>query len=126
VRYFGANGDLPVPADYDDDGMTDIAIFRSSTGLWAIPGITRCYYGKTGDRPIPSLPAIYRPAIGLWAIRAETRFYYGTQDDTPLIGDFSGDTLDNNGIFRGDLGLWAIRDVTRVYYGRNGDIPLSR
>jgi len=59
-------------------------------------------------------------------LRGTTRFYYGTQGDAPLVGDFTGDALDNNGIFRGDLGLWAIRDVTRVYYGRDGDTPLSR
>jgi len=49
--YFGNPGDLPVPEDYDGDGTVDPAIYRPSTGLWAIRGITRAYYGTQDDLP---------------------------------------------------------------------------
>ncbi len=32
-----------VSGDYDGDGVSDIAIFRPSSGLWAIRGISRLY-----------------------------------------------------------------------------------
>lgn len=66
---------------------------------------------------------IFRPSTGLWAIQGVTRFYFGRQGDTPVMGDYTGDHLDNAAIFRASSGLWAIRGVTRVYFGTAGDEP---
>ena len=43
---------MPTAGDYDGDGITDVAIFRPSNGLWAIKTITRVYYGRDGDSPV--------------------------------------------------------------------------
>ncbi len=67
----------PDSGDYDGDGTSDIAVFRGSSGLWAVRGVTRAYFGAGGDVPVPGVyggaPAaemgIFRPAAGLWAIR---------------------------------------------------------
>ena len=48
----GGEGDIPIPADFDGDGLDDIGIFRSSSGLWAVRGLTRCYFGSSGDLPV--------------------------------------------------------------------------
>jgi hypothetical protein len=34
VAAWGMNGDMPAQGDYDNDGKTDLAIFRPSTGTW--------------------------------------------------------------------------------------------
>ncbi len=117
--------------DYDGDGRSDIAVFRPATGLWAIRGLTRFYYGTDGDFPVSgdysgdgtSNPAIFRPSAGLWAVRGLTRYYFGRSGDFPAPADYRGDGTARAGIYRGSSGLWAVRNLTRVYYGRSGDRP---
>ena len=42
----------PSRSDFDGDGTADIAIFRPSSGLWAIHRVTRVYFGGSGDLPV--------------------------------------------------------------------------
>ena len=131
---FGLSLGMVLPAaDFDGDGTGDIAIFRASSGLWAIRGVTRVYFGTTGDRPVPGdydgsgtdSTAIFRPSSGLWAVRDVTRVYFGSASDEPRPGDYNGDGTGDIGIFRGSSGLWAVRGITRVYYGTSGDAAIS-
>jgi hypothetical protein len=59
---FGVTEDRPVPADYDGDGMADVAVFRPSTGIWYLLGSTSGFAGfQWGiSTDIPS-PAVYIP-----------------------------------------------------------------
>ena len=115
--------------DYDGDGTSDIAIFRSISGLWAVRGITRTYFGRGGDLPVPgdydgdglSDVGIFRDATGLWALRNLSRIYFGASSDRPVPGDYDGDGVWECGIFRPSSSLWAIRGVTRLYFGGGGD-----
>lgn len=84
---------LPLEAaDFNGDGRDDIGIFRSSSGLWSVRGITRIYFGGAGDLPVPGDYnnngrddiAIFRPTTGLWAVREVTRIYYGGGTDLPF------------------------------------------
>ncbi len=78
--------------DYDGDGITDVSIFRSSNGLWAIKGLTRIYFGSNGDSPVTGNFAgdmldefgIFRPSAGLWAVRGISRVYFGSNGDIPV------------------------------------------
>lgn len=81
-------------ADFDGDGTNDIGIFRKDSGLWAIRGITRVYFGSSTDQTMPGDYngngtvdiAVYRPANGLWAVRSTTRVYFGSSSDEPIVG----------------------------------------
>ena len=75
--------------DYDGDGTSDIAIFRGTSGLWAIRGVTRVYFGGSTDETVPgdytgdgtTEVGIFRSSSGLWAIRSITRVYFGSGSD---------------------------------------------
>ena len=118
--------------DYNGDGTSDISIFRPSSGLWAVRGITRVYFGCGDDIPVPgdyngdgtSEVGVFRPATGLWAIRGGARVYFGSAADVPVPGDYNGDGHTDPGIWRANSGLWAIRGVTRAYFGGSGDQPV--
>ncbi len=78
--------------DYTGDGTSDLAVFRSASGLWAVKGVTRAYFGGSADAPIPGgykgdgkdYPGIFRGTSGLWAIRGVTRTYFGSGSDIPV------------------------------------------
>ncbi len=131
ARYQGASAASPWITDFNGDGTSDIAIFRRSSGLWAVRGMTRAYFGGSDDYAVPgdyngdgtTEIGIFRPASGLWAIRGVTRVYFGGGFDMHHPGDYDGDGTWEPAIFRASSGLWAVRGVTRAYFGGTADIP---
>lgn len=118
--------------DYNGDGESDLAIFRPSSGLWAVRGLGRTYYGQSGDIPVPgdydgdgyTDIGIFRPASGLWAIKEVSRVYFGNSSDMPVPGDYNGDGVCDIAIWDTTTGLWAIQGNTGIYYGAAGDLPV--
>ena len=117
--------------DFNGDQVSDIAVFRSSAGLWSVRGVTRAYFGRSGDIPAPAdyngngtaNIAIFRPSSGLWSVRGLTRFYFGRSGDVPLPMNYREGYV-TAGIFRASSGLWSFRGGNRFYFGRSGDIPV--
>jgi beta-lactamase superfamily II metal-dependent hydrolase len=126
---------VPPPAwitDYNGDGTSDLAVFRPSSGLWAVKGVTRTYFGSSNDIPVPgdynsngtTDIAVFREDCGFWAVKGVTRVYFGGAGDLPLPADYRGICKAEIAIFRPSSGLWAIRNMTRVYFGGGNDIPV--
>jgi Tol biopolymer transport system component len=106
---FGSGEDKIVPADFNGDLLTEIAVWRPSTGTWYTslnPAINygAFQWGTAGDIPVPgdfdgdgrADYAVFRPGNGYWYIRrsSEGSFVFqqfGQNGDKPLIGDFDGD-----------------------------------
>jgi len=125
----------PFPAidrgDYNGDGTSDVAIYRGITGLWAIRGLTRVYYGFAGDQPVSGdydgdgtcEIGVYRSASGLWAIRGLTRIYFGSSLDDPVPGDYSGSGQTHPALFSKGSGRWTLKDLSTFYFGASEDLP---
>lgn len=114
-----------VSSDFDGDGASDPVVFRPESGLWAIRGITRVYFGNWRDDPIPAdytgdgtaEIAVFRGSEGLWAIRGLTRRYFGNICDQPAPRDYAGNGTDQLAVFRSPAGLWAVAGGGRWYFG---------
>lgn len=92
--------DIPVPADYDGDGITDIAVRRPSTRIWYI-------LNSSGIDPITG------HADGISRVR-----FGNNVEDIPVVADYDGD---------GKADIAVRRESTAIYYVRNssGEDPID-
>ncbi|HDL65208.1 MAG TPA: hypothetical protein ENH12_07455, partial [Proteobacteria bacterium] len=111
------------------DGTADISVFRATSGLWAIRGLTRSYFGGSSDLPVAGDydgdgsddTAVFRPSTGLWAVREMTRTYFGAAGDIPAGSDYSGNGTTEIALYRPSTSLWSIRGLSRFYFGSGSD-----
>ena len=144
--HWGANGDIPVPADYDGDRVTDFAVFRPSEGNWhVLQSLTGTYrvihWGQNGDKPVPgdylfangfALFAVFRPSNGTWYATngfVSGAAQFGVNGDKPVPRDFDSDGKLDFTVYRPATGTWYIqrsRDGSyRIHqWGLSTDIPV--
>ncbi|HMO17735.1 MAG TPA: S8 family serine peptidase [Oligoflexia bacterium] len=117
-------------SDFDGDGLSDLIVWRPSTGNWFILLSSTDYsyqdhvqiqHGLPGDNPLIGDfdgdkrvdLAVWRPQNGTWYIRSSKSNYqvlsavqWGLSQDTPLVGDFDGDGVTDISVYRASSGVF--------------------
>jgi hypothetical protein len=143
-------GGIATVADFDNDGKTDLSVFRpnGSTGgeWWVIRssdnGVFSASFGTSSDRAVPADftgdgktdIAFFRPENGFWyVLRSEDSSFYGfpfgAMGDIPAPADFDGDGKADPTVFRPSLGAWFMLrssdgGVASAQFGASGDRPV--
>ena len=135
---FGLPGDIPVGArprlpsvpvsDFDGDGLSEITVFRPSSGTWftrfsvsGFAGTASTPFGLSGDIPVNSDydgdrradVAVYRPSTGEWFILQSSTgtvqmASWGVPGDKPMPADYDGDGRTDVAIYRPGTAQWFI------------------
>jgi len=135
----GLENDIPTPADFDGDQITDVAVWRPAPAAFYILNssnatVTIVPMGQTGDNPVvvadydgdgKADPALYRGgAPGAYLIRRSfanpggtiSTVQWGTTGDRPSVGDFDGNGKADYAIFRPSTGTWWIQRDNNTFY----------
>ncbi len=112
-------------SNFDSDGLSDMAIWRPSSGTWytlnsSDLSFQATTWGVSGDRIAPgdydgdgkTDIAMWRPSSGTWYILNSgggvTITQFGSNGDIPVPGDYDGDLKSDIAVWRPSTGIWYI------------------
>jgi len=91
-RNLGGHGDVPVTADFNGDGKTDVAVFRPSDQTWYSQAGLATQWGAPGDKAVAADyngdgkadVAVFRPSDQTWYVQGGTSTQWGAPGDIPV------------------------------------------
>ncbi len=130
---FGSGEDIPVPADYDGDGIADLAVWNAKTAEWNIGNGQRIIHGWEASLPVPAdydgdgaaEIAVWRFQNNTWYIRDIGNVPFGQEGDVPVPADYNGDGKVEIAVWRPSTGEWLVfGDTSSIVLGKKGDLPI--
>ncbi len=136
-----------VADDFNNDGTTNLAIFRPSTATFyafdpTTGAVTTRQVGVVGDLPVPgdylsagkTDPAVFHPATATFSIvdpatGAVTVKQFGAVGDVPVPGDYLGTDVTDVAVFRPSTATFYVLNpttgnVVTKQFGAVGDVPI--
>ena len=146
---FGGKEWIPTPADFNGDGLTDLAAHNVLSGSWMIAFFEKTEtqwkwvetkkkkyklnYGDIGDIPVQADydgngkadHAIFK-RWGLWKVRKQYELEFGQRGDAPIPNDWAGLGRVIPAIFREQNGRWLATDnLLKTKHGKGGQALMS-
>jgi len=100
LREFGNNSQIPVPADYDGDRLTDLGLWEPRNGKWSI-------LTTSGASPAKFVTETARDGT-----RFHTLSNFGRSGDIPVVGQYDNDIKADIAIWRPSSGIWNVLPST--------------
>jgi PKD repeat protein len=163
---FGLSTDVPVTGDWNNDGRTEIGVFRSSTQKWLLdfngngiwdgkPTDNKYTFGLSTDKPVTgdwnndgrTEIGVFRSSTQKWLLDSngngiwdgtptDTLYTFGLSTDKPVTGDWNNDGRTEIGVFRSSTqkwlldsngnGIWDGKPTDKKYtFGLSTDLPLT-
>jgi hypothetical protein len=131
--------------DFDNDGKSDISVYRPTDGNWYLnrskDGFTAINFGLSTDIMAPADfdgdgktdIAVFRPSSGTWYILRSsdsqvTGVQFGANGDMPVQADYDNDGKADIAVWRPSDGTWyrlnsSTGAFVTVQFGQNLDLP---
>jgi hypothetical protein len=126
--YLGQAGDAPVLGDFDGDGLTDLAVYRASTGQWllrdtATGALGDAQFGQAGDAALAAdFDGDGKDDLILWRPAEGVAYARGSSDqavqplswgrlqagESLIFGDYDGDGRAEPAIWRAAKAAWEV------------------